>query len=284
MTPTLSTIAALRRAVLLDPHDDTARLVLADALDEHGDPMQAKWAALIRCQIEMVGLSSTDRTCPFLDDYGMSKPRWEEGICQCRGCVLTRLESALLRDLTPWLRRGERCERCKGKGMLRKRATRLGGEEHRCPTCHGTGWLGSLVERRVVESVYGYSAEYDFTIPATFSRGLVSRVELTAAQVQDAAFMARLFAEWPVTEAGLVGKRSGSTSFGWWNPNQSTLSDYDSIPSAVWERLNNYELHPGRDSRYKWYPTAEAANAALSRAIVALGRAAAGLPQIGVAS
>lgn len=280
LAPTLSTIAGLRRAVCIDPHDDTVRFALADSLEEPGSSEQErKWAALIRFQIA-------------LTTYGDGS---DPAVARL---IAGTNEPALLRDLTPWLRRGERCERCKGKGMLRKRATRLGGEEHRCPTCHGIGWLGSLAESRTDESVIKRTGRLpsDWTIPATFARGLVARVELTAAQVQDAAFMSRLFSEWPIVEAGLVGavpnEDGGYTlgpnymkeTFDWWHYVATDGLGYsDGLPTELFDEVAKhgwrYDYDDG-DSVCE-FPTAEAANAALSAAIVSLGRAAAGLPQIG---
>lgn len=53
-------------------------------------------AEFIRVQVEFAALPEPDQGCPFLDDYGHNPPRWREGRCQCRGCVLTRRERELL--------------------------------------------------------------------------------------------------------------------------------------------------------------------------------------------
>lgn len=225
-TPTLSPVAALRRAVCHDPHDDTVRLALADELDEHGGEIEAKWAELIRVGCEMSRWNGINTG----KGGGAAGPEHLE---------LCRREIALIRDLTPWLRRGERCDSCGGKGWDNELHSSHASD---CAACHGPGWLGSLAARTARSmnarqladaALNGGDNGYDWAIPATFTRGFVSRVELTVEQVLDAAFLARLFGEWPVTEAGLVGVHSA-----------------DAIAAA-------------------------GAN------IVSLGRAAAGLPQIG---
>lgn len=201
MTPTLSPVAGLRRAVCIDPASDDARLVLADALDESGDPMQAKWAELIRCGCELaaipdpppepsVGMRSASRSQRLAALHVWSM-QWK-----AKYYALRARESALLRELVPWLRRGERCGSCNGLGV------------GLCPTCRGRGWLGLLAEQVPVNAVSlgigGIAGNW--LIPATFTRGFVSRVELTTAQVQDTGFMRRLFGEWPVTEVAYTGR------------------------------------------------------------------------------
>lgn len=270
-TPTLSPIAELRRAVCADPHDDTARLVLADALEEPGSSEQERqWAAMIRFHIA-------------LTTYGDGS---DPAVARL---IAGTNEPALLRDLTPWLRRGERCGSCGGRRVIRQAALRpfkftieppsispaaslFDTVEVDCPSCNGTGWLGSLAAKTGME----------WLNDATFARGLVSRVELTAAQVQDAAFLARLFGEWPVTEAGLVGAVPywNGAGYAWFRPGRERPSLLVPLSAEVPDVLiDMMSDKPGR--RLVWKLTVEAANAALSAAVVSLGRAAAGLPQIG---
>ncbi len=55
----MSTEAALLAAIVADPDDDTARLVYADFLQEHGDESQVARAQFIRAQVELARPAQT---------------------------------------------------------------------------------------------------------------------------------------------------------------------------------------------------------------------------------
>lgn len=302
---TTTDLALLRRAVLIDPGSADARLVFADEIEGSGGEQEQRWAEMIRAGCELAKCRpdcGVGKVCRGVDG-------WLPSIVTCAG--LRGREAALIRDLTPWLRRGERCGSCGGRRIIRQAALRpfkftieppriepsaslFDTVEVECPTCHGIGWLGSLAAKTGAE----------WLNDATFSRGFVSRVELTADQVQDTGFMRRLFSEWPVTEAGLIGKepweRVASDEEGW--PIDDVRSfdwireagpDTMSIPPAVFDRLATGNFREGHhilpwlgggqdDLLVPWreFLTYDDAVAALSRAIVSLGREAAGLPQL----
>ncbi len=82
---------ALRR-VKATPDDDEPRLTYAGVCEQYG---HADRAEFIRVQVEWETLCDVDRRCAFVDDYGVSEPRWKEGVCQCRGCAVARREREL---------------------------------------------------------------------------------------------------------------------------------------------------------------------------------------------
>ena len=288
MTTTSSDLTLLRRAVLLDPGSDDARLVFADEIEGSGGANEQRWAEMIRAGCELAKCSpdcGVGKVCRGVDG-------WLPSIVTCAG--LRDHEAALLRDLTPWLRRGERCTSCGGRRIVRQAvlkpfkftieppriepsASLFDTVEVECPTCHGVGWLGSLAD--VPED------------RATFSRGFVGRVELTAAQVQDTGFLRRLFSEWPVTEAGVVGREpepdSSPENNSWcWTlyyTNQLEAVDRSSLTPELFAEVSLRSERTDANQRGdQWceFPAAADAVAALSRAIVSLGREAAGLPQL----
>lgn len=121
MTATAET-RTFAAACLLDPWDDTPRLVMADWLDEHG---QEDRAELVRVQIRL------------------SRPPWNS-----RDMIR---EKDILSRHTGDSATGERwdrvkCEKCKGKGRVRGDGSEFGYGDG-CPTCGGSG---NLCVREVV--------------------------------------------------------------------------------------------------------------------------------------
>lgn len=105
MTPTTSTVHALRAAVAADPFDHTPRLVLADALQEANDGDLSREICLLR-----IGAT--------------------EGETQMRR----------RRAFAGWLvGRPGKCEECKGKRNRFLHAAGAGGVWRDCPTCSGSG-------------------------------------------------------------------------------------------------------------------------------------------------
>lgn len=89
-------VRGLYRAIVED-HRIDAIPVLVDRLEEVGESPLAEF---VRVGLELANLNEVDRTCPQLDNYGRSEPRWKEGVCVCRGCVLTRRQLAIFRTVT----------------------------------------------------------------------------------------------------------------------------------------------------------------------------------------
>ncbi|VTS03906.1 unnamed protein product [Gemmata massiliana] len=75
-----STLDALYAAIVDNPADRTVRLVLADALDESGDPADATRAEFIRAQIDLEGMFDDDRRRPALASRceGLFAANWIE--------------------------------------------------------------------------------------------------------------------------------------------------------------------------------------------------------------
>ena len=206
-TPTHhSTYTDLLAAVIAEPADDTVRLVMADWFEEHGgDPARAEY---IRAAIELARLDCCQ--CRVTHDEGC---RWQE--LDCLTAVLKREHEAR------W-RRGERCERCGGKGRepLAPPESIIGKWTLSCPTCHGSGWSGSLAEQREFAEVVadamrgpteaGVSQPYGFINPnrkwrhrAVWERGFPHTVHANLANCFDergavTAWAKACVAEWPV--------------------------------------------------------------------------------------
>src|SRR5690348_4423484 len=185
-TPTHhSTYTDLLAAVIAEPADDTVRLVMADWFEEHGgDPARAEY---IRAAIELARLDCCQ--CRVTHDEGC---RWQE--LDCLTAVLKREHEAR------W-RRGEPCGECGGKGRICSTPT-CSALSHQCPTCHGSGWTGSLAEQREFAEVVadamrgpteaGVSQPYGFINPnrkwrhpAVWERGFIAQVECNLADCFD---------------------------------------------------------------------------------------------------
>lgn len=133
--------AALLRAIITQPDEDTPRLAYADWLDENsqGEADIAR-AELIRVQCEFANLDPVNKSCPLIHDYGMSKPRWEEGVCQCRGCVLYRRDRELVSaHSAAW--QYILCPVCKGESEF---------NFCECPMCKGSGNVYPLANSRLI--------------------------------------------------------------------------------------------------------------------------------------
>jgi uncharacterized protein (TIGR02996 family) len=225
----------LLQAVLDDPDDDGVRLVLADWLDENGQPERAEF---IRAQVELAGLPEPDRSCPDLDDYGRSEPRWKEGVCQCRGCKLRRREAELLNlPLSP-----------------QSAAFAWSQPLHRTGVLLGRPWPEQVV----------------------FRRGFVDAVTMPTQAFLDHA--GALFAAQPVTRVTLADKEplelDGQwTWLLWAHPDESAqpdghLAHLEGLPWELFEPMKGD--HPTAAS----FATRADALSALSDGCVAHGRAA----------
>lgn len=82
--------AGFLRAIVENPHDDVARLVYADWLDDHG---QEERAEFIRVQCELASPGVVDRVTGH---WSESSREYAPG-CRCRPCNLRRREQELLR-------------------------------------------------------------------------------------------------------------------------------------------------------------------------------------------
>jgi uncharacterized protein (TIGR02996 family) len=96
MTDLDATGAALLADILANPEDDTVRLVLADWMDEHGDPERAEF---IRVQVELARLPPKLVTCSDMGyPYSVDCPECQE---DDRREALRRRERSLLAGPRP---------------------------------------------------------------------------------------------------------------------------------------------------------------------------------------
>lgn len=231
---------ALERAILLEPGEDTPRLAYADWLDEHGDAAGRRWAESIRWMI--------------------ARPE-NSWVCLC----------AAGKVCTP-------CRLVPGAGDIPKRTDRVGETPyvvHRgfvsewrgtcgqflggpCGKCGGRGrvWPG----HRAVPTTA--------RVPCPDCRGTGTTPGLAAA----------IFAAHPVRVVRLVGRKPGGAHgpadrAGWYftvGGSHTYEMPYD-LPAHL---LQFFEDGVGA---WRVYDTARAARAALSRALVKLGRKLANL-------
>lgn len=188
----------------------------------------------------------------------------------CSACdPIHSRHSALLREHEASWRRGERCDDCVGKGIIRVDTRPKGGPfsgpEKRyvyeppefvdiaCPTCHGIGWLGPLAEpagpgtlRTAPGDAYGR-----WRYPAEWQRGLIHRVHAPLADIWDAEheqpteWAVRVRGEWPVTEWAVTDREPDydimrNTDYGWYGANVG-LDDPPVIPTKLCKALVGFE-------------------------------------------
>lgn len=260
-------------AILADPFDDGPRLILADFLDEQGDPL----GEFIRVQIE---LASLDESAPACNRYA------DQMGCDCRECLryywaseqgrnLRRRERELWMSRGWWnlpkelhslfsvhidqtlphgggdpgtsnpfvvVRRGFPDSVSLPLSAFMRQCERCGVEAHgeTCPTCRGTGWQGA----------------------------------------GGALFLAA-----PLTAVRLVDCEPQSIGQGrvvWLCENDYEAPSPNHLPGVLFDRLPAICEYIDSDMQiaYKTFDTAEVANGWLPRACVAWGRQLAGLPPL----
>ena len=295
-------LCALRAAICADPAEDTPRLVLADWREERGE---REWSELIRVQMQLAKWDCTFKQCK-------EQPGWKHfcgtdsnGYWLCQPLRM-RADAILGLDgnralLEPTLRRGVRCGECGGSKQRLEDADGTGRRVWLdCPTCHGTGWMGTLgMEKdtrcRRCEGT-GYHRYPDFPdgrpnysdsapcgvclgtgfggewlIPARWSRGFVSGITCTLEWWMRNGKRCR--AEWPITEIECsdrvpMNEPENSDNWAYTFEIPSLLDNYPgAIPIAIWTRMY------GSNGEKGMHPTATAAREALSEAMLAWARA-----------
>lgn len=238
------------RAVLVTPQDDAPRTIYADWLEEQGDAARAEFIRL-----------------------GCELAAWPRGMCKA-GCY-QRLHSALC----PIANVASRCTLLLASNVgVWTKSLPESLTTKKCPYCVDKpmcGETGVLECRQCKYRATGLDR-------VDFSRGFVSHVTLTRAEFMEHA--AEIFARHPITSVRLSDcepwNRHGEGQCGWWHPDTSATPD--GIPTPIHNRLTGYESTVAITAvdLWRWYPTAEAAHAALSRACVDYGRDLVGLPPI----
>lgn len=254
---------ALVRSVLAAPLDDAPRLVYADWLDEHGESERAEF---IRVQCELARLDPST----YADvDRAIDLRRRERDLWELVGTVRLDVEAGLPRGFGASLSDpvsvvyGEGG----GYGIVRRgfvdevrvsMATLLGGT---CGRCGGRGHHG-MDPGRVAKPCQGCTG-----------------TGLTPGLAAD------LFRSQPITAVRLSDREpwgAAGEQFAWYSPSRIPadadfpLYPASDLPHDLWALIaggdEEFELHA------KWFPSHDDAVAALSTALVAHGRHAAGLP------
>lgn len=222
--------------VIDSPADDLPRLILADWLDDHGEPGRAEF---IRAQCEIAAFRKTE-LCVY-----DTRPRYKQrstpcitykqgGNCQCKADALAKRESSL------W----DVCY------------LQLAAEVNH--------WL-----RKPRSTWYGYSARWHLSpnegdeLVATWDRGFVHKVAMRLEAFEKHA--AALFARCPVTRVVLTNREPAERPerFTWFGPHPTERRETDEsrLPGFLWHALPHVD-----------YSTRDAAVNALSTACVAYGR------------
>lgn len=144
----------LLRGVLLNPADDTARLVYADWLQENGDEERAEF---VRVQCELARMP----------DCGHKNP-WPGAVSDCPRCTLFRRQGVLLgrKDAIPWraLGYGQAPRKAMSRGFISEVDCSLETFIHHVPALFAAHPIEkvTLTDRRPWQgSVGGYIWESD---------------------------------------------------------------------------------------------------------------------------
>ncbi len=267
-------------AVLADPADDTARLVLADCVEEHGDPVRA---AYIRAAVELHGLTVEEPT--LWHERGPQRPGAASMKCFCAKCA--RLEDVQFR----MYELGPRCRALLGANEAEWR--RAGAcpecDEYEtgavCPNCRGTKDRGGLAELTVPENtgdpVFRHRVTWERGFPAVVHAPLSDVFRLVAWPGNGARWVPTPTAlawvrEWPLRAVEVQGPTPTETTTGWgWFRSISGAPQVMRFPYVLWSEL--WEVLPdARVEGHHWalYATEAGAVAALGRAVLEVLRAA----------
>jgi uncharacterized protein (TIGR02996 family) len=238
----MSDHAALLRAILVDPADDAPRLVLADWLDENGEPERA----------EFIRLDIAARRNPRSAASANVAARWKCSIYAIRH----------IRELTcsAWpadLRQTFQWDRMTRSGPAYGNIRIVGHFQ-----------LASGKEARFVLDRGGFVAEISLPVAAFLAHAeALFRVHpATTIHLKGRAPFAG-------SSASHSWYRDGSIP-----PGGPEIHLQSNLPGPLWDELSGYvQAAPGRA---KWYESEAAARNALSRACVRHGRHLAGLPDI----
>lgn len=261
---TATDLGTMRRAVLLDPSDDLARLAFADACEEAGDIGRAEF---VRVQVELDAF-------PWVHDLRRGEYDARDGVSPewQRAFDLHDREMRLLwAGPSQW--RANWVEWCwsesRDENGRPRRADRLGGM---IITPHGSKGLGKDPQSCGVDTTRG-------TVRQVFRRGFVESVALPLAAFMEHA--GELFSRHPIVSVTITDKEPSRLSSGaavWLTCDRPGCNTSTCLPPALF-RLFEVEA---AGANYKRFATPELAYAALSAGCVAYGRRQAGLPPLPV--
>ena len=247
--------AAMLWDVLCDPADDDARLIFADWLDDHDCWQQAEF---IRYWVKvgdkkLLGVQAGKRA--YWSRSGADKGEAFDLVvpagCQsadwCRGFVdhVTLTTADFL---------GTECGRCGGRGFYGEydhdnplssyppeELTPEGLPKVPCRDCDGTGHVGGHAR-------------------AIFEAHPITRVTLADREPYPNSSVSRA---------------------AWFHPVVPPVGNRATIPETLFRLMVGFDNNGMSETRVKWYPTEDAALAALSFACVRYARRLVGLPEIG---
>lgn len=277
--------AALYAAILADPEDDTVRLAFADWCDENGESDRAEF---IRVQVALSRWS-----CDFKQTK--EQPGWrhdcgtdDNGYWLCQP-LRFREDALLQRHRADWLR--VECPKCGGSG------SKMHGEGSSmpfpCPDCTG-GDAGGLTRQAPTDSHGGRA----FVNPTTFARGFPAvvggcrladvmerRCKICGSDERETGtrgggcarcdggivrdwqptpWALAVFRNHPVQCVPLVCRDVGGAACSWLRDND--VRESYSLPAVLFDAVYSLHKHSQRDGDWLYYPTPEAANAALGTA------------------
>lgn len=223
--------------IVANPEDDTPRLIYADWLQDHGGEDGVARAEFIRAQVELAKLQMCVRCQAVLSGKWVAN-----GPCCC---------SQRLKDLTHLER-----------SILGENVSTSGDCVH--PRFHA--WLDAWNVPRWFTRVSGFCDGP----PYSFRRGFIAEVHAPLEHLLE--HLPRLVQEHPITRAVAADKEPSEqpegmiTVWTWWNHHGRECG----LPDSLWDLL---DARPNKEYQHaKDYPTAEAAQDALSRALLALAR------------
>jgi len=259
----MTDLALLHAAILAEPGEDTPRLAYADALDERNEPGDADRAAFIRIQC---GRPRRDGDRP--------EHLWLEA------------QRMLARYGAEW--RKCPCPACGGSGKAKGplKSVRLDqiaadpsgpGSAVKCDACKGTGDVGALANANC-EFRRGFVARIDAPLAAVMKRKYYLAAAGTDKPWEPTDRARAWIAAHPVEEVWLTDRvpreRPAAVDFVqmwfWYDGRGTGISGLSGsahhIPAAVWDLLEGGQRRASHP-HCMYYPTADAAHAALARAV-----------------
>lgn len=256
-------------AVLENPASDTARLVYADWLDEHGDPERAEF---IRCQIEhsRIPIHECDCIYPGCTVFG----KYVGHDHKCRGYKPQQRYIELWDEYgVKWFGKNSfKMDVFRGwpseiHCTLAEFMGRDGPPRHDCQQCRGRGYW-----ERPVPNLNTYTLR---SLPVT-ADDVAYKIEHVPCNIcgRIEGLAKRIGETWPVTRIILTDKSSRDGDFNWWR-RANGFSLRNGIPAEIMKLIDGKEPYGRRN-----YDSETEAIDSLSNALVRYMRFFANLPPL----
>ncbi len=267
---------ALLRSILENPADDAPRLVYADWLDDHGEPVRAEF---IRVQCRKGDLS-------YSWQYKIDKHHWRTTL-GCRWVSDLVLAHEKVTGTWPSYSWGSSASPT-GPGLYKSGAEKVWMKYSGCVEVEFTGGFVASVSLPLAVLVGGECGRCGGTgraerpvNPVDFRRH-GETCPACRGERRTPGIARDLFARHPVTEVRLTDKQAWQMGqgvrFGWTDdPNDFPGPTDWYVPKPIHSLLTG-RVVTGRGRM--WYTRREGADRDLSRAVVAWGRSLAGLPPL----